>query len=182
MKQSKIKAKKKIVTKIPFQIMLFRIMVIPNYCHFKLLSLWIIVISKYLKYLPFTQSPIPKGRRNCSSEATIFAIYLIRNFQNHFGQLWWAKKSRRCNMSVNSWWHKIDEREMSFIQARKYMWECPNVSTTPITAMGCWQCLPPSVVQLKHCWKPHCRNGIVDTFGHSHNHLGQLWCVLFVNC
>ena len=44
---------------------------------------------------------------------------------------------------------------------------CPNVSTTPITAMGCRQCLPLSVVQLKgkHCRKPHCRNGVVDTFG-----------------
>jgi hypothetical protein len=43
----------------------------------------------------------------------------------------------------------------------------PNVSTTPITAMGCRQCLPLSVVQLKgkHCRKPHCRNGVVDTFG-----------------
>ena len=42
---------------------------------------------------------------------------------------------------------------------------CPNVSTTPITAMGCRQCLPLSVVQLKgkHCRKPHCRNGVVDT-------------------
>ena len=32
--------------------------------------------------------------------------------------------------------------------------------------MGCQQCLPPSVVQLKgkHCRKPHCRNGVVDTF------------------
>ena len=43
----------------------------------------------------------------------------------------------------------------------------PNVSTTPITAMGCWQCLSLSVVQLKgkHCQKPHYRNGVVDTFG-----------------
>ena len=44
----------------------------------------------------------------------------------------------------------------------------PNVSTTPITAMGCRQCLPLSVVQLKgkDCRKPHCRiNGVVDTFG-----------------
>ena len=42
----------------------------------------------------------------------------------------------------------------------------PNVSTTPIMAMGCWQCLSPSVVQLKgkHCRKPHCCNGFVDTF------------------
>ena len=44
----------------------------------------------------------------------------------------------------------------------------PNVSTTPITAMGCEQCLPISVVQLKgkHCRKPHCRNGVVDTLKH----------------
>ena len=48
----------------------------------------------------------------------------------------------------------------------------PNISTTPITAMGCRQCLPLSVVQLKgkHCRKPHCRNGVVDTFGHWLNH------------
>ena len=44
---------------------------------------------------------------------------------------------------------------------------CPNVSITTITAMGCQQCLPLSVVQLegKHCRKPHCRNGVVDMFG-----------------
>ena len=42
-----------------------------------------------------------------------------------------------------------------------------NVSTTPIAAMGCWQCLPISVVQLKgkRCRKPHCCNGVVDTSG-----------------
>ena len=35
-------------------------------------------------------------------------------------------------------------------------------------AMGCRQCLSLSDVQLKgkHCRKPHCRNGVVDTFGH----------------
>ena len=45
-------------------------------------------------------------------------------------------------------------------------WHGPNVSTTPITAMGCRKCLPLSVVQLKgkHCRKPHYRNGVVDTF------------------
>ena len=34
--------------------------------------------------------------------------------------------------------------------------------------MRCRQCLPLSVVPLKgkHCRKPHCRNGVVDTFGH----------------
>ena len=37
------------------------------------------------------------------------------------------------------------------------------VSTTPITAMGCRQCLPLSAVQLKgkHCRKPNCRNGVL---------------------
>jgi hypothetical protein len=49
----------------------------------------------------------------------------------------------------------------------KYVYQSPNVSTTLITALGCRQCLPLSVVQLKgkHCRKPHCRNGVVDTFG-----------------
>ena len=43
---------------------------------------------------------------------------------------------------------------------------CPNVSTTHIKAMGCLQCLPLSVVQLKgkHCPKPHYHNGVVYTF------------------
>jgi hypothetical protein len=43
-----------------------------------------------------------------------------------------------------------------------------KVSITPIMAMGCRQCLPLSNVQLKgkHCRKPHCHNGVVDTFGH----------------
>ena len=42
-----------------------------------------------------------------------------------------------------------------------------NISTTLITAMGCWQCLNLSDVQLKgkHCRKPHCCNGVVDTVG-----------------
>jgi hypothetical protein len=45
----------------------------------------------------------------------------------------------------------------------------PKVSTPPIMAIGCWQCLPLSVVQLKgkHCRKSHCRDGVVDMFGHS---------------
>ena len=50
------------------------------------------------------------------------------------------------------------------------MLHCLNVSTTPITAMGCRQCLPLSVVQLKgkHCRKPHCRNEVVNMFGNSY--------------
>ena len=33
-------------------------------------------------------------------------------------------------------------------QTLKYP-HCPNVSTTPIAAMGCWQCLPLIVVNIK---------------------------------
>ena len=49
--------------------------------------------------------------------------------------------------------------------------------------MGYQQCLPLSVVQLKgkHCLKPHCRIGVVDTFGQRgqlENHkVGTLTCV-----
>ena len=63
------------------------------------------------------------------------------------------------------------------------LWKCPkifswdspalkwspslNVSTTPITAMDCRQCLPLSVVQLKgkHWQKLHCRKVVVDKIG-----------------
>ena len=49
---------------------------------------------------------------------------------------------------------------------KQTMWYSPNVSTTSVTAMGCRQCFPLSVVQLKgkHCPKPHCCNGVVDAF------------------
>ena len=59
--------------------------------------------------------------------------------------------------------------------------QCPNISTTPITAMECRQCLPLSVVQLKgkHCQKPHCCNGVVDTFGQGN--ICKYWSSLFSN-
>ena len=46
--------------------------------------------------------------------------------------------------------------------------------------MECRQCLPLSVVQLKdkHCQKPHCRNGVVDTFGHGLKRLLAAACSL----
>ena len=49
--------------------------------------------------------------------------------------------------------------------------------------MGCRQCLPLSVVQLKgkHCQKPYCRNGVVDTFRHSRSHLLGIQ-VIVKNC
>ena len=44
-----------------------------------------------------------------------------------------------------------------------------HIDQRPIKATRCRQCLPLSVVQLKgkHCRKPNCRNGVVDTFGQS---------------
>ena len=50
-----------------------------------------------------------------------------------------------------------------------------KVPTTPITAMGCRQCLPLSVVQLKdkHCRKPHCSNRVVDTLGLGNYHCSK---------
>ena len=68
-------------------------------------------------------------------------------------------------ISTDNWWKKTYSSATN--------WSCPNVSTTPITAykLVCWpvclQLLPLSALQLKgkHCWKNHCRNGGVDTFG-----------------
>ena len=60
---------------------------------------------------------------------------------------------------------------------------CPNVSRTPITAMGCRQCSSLSVVQLKgkHCQKPHCGNGVVDTFGQYIYH-HQISALSLIDC
>ena len=49
--------------------------------------------------------------------------------------------------------------------------------------MGCRQCLPLSVVQLKskHCQKPCCRNVVIDTFGQGgiHELLGHNFAPFF---
>ena len=50
--------------------------------------------------------------------------------------------------------------------------QSPNVSTTPITAMGCWQCL---LLSGKHCC-----NGVIDMFGKS-NLLFRLVAAWFKN-
>jgi hypothetical protein len=66
----------------------------------------------------------------------------------------------RNTSSIGAWPNSLDRRPP---------WYCivPK-RTIPITTMGCRQCLPLSVVQLKgkHCRKPHWRNGVVDTLGH----------------
>ena len=60
--------------------------------------------------------------------------------------------------------------EMSLKRRQLRQNYCPNVFTIPIMAMGCRQCLPFSVVQLKgkHCQKTHGCNMVVDIFGHNH--------------
>ena len=65
-------------------------------------------------------------------------------------------------------WKLFPKRNHRTFEENKDINQCPNVSTTPIMAMGCQQCLLLSVVQQKgkHYRKPHCRNGVVDTFGH----------------
>ena len=54
----------------------------------------------------------------------------------------------------------------------KFFWFMPSLGVHAWTylldtAMGHWQFLSLSFVQLKgkHCRKPHCRNGVVDRFG-----------------
>ena len=53
-------------------------------------------------------------------------------------------------------------RAVTCFNAPNFTVYCPNVSTTPIMSMGCQQCLPLSVVQLKgkHCRKTHCHMGL----------------------
>ena len=68
-------------------------------------------------------------------------------------------------------WNPVWSRGFSFFNVSifQYIFHQFFISTIPITAMGCRQCLSLSVVQLKgkHCRKPHCRNGVVDTFRQS---------------
>ena len=65
-------------------------------------------------------------------------------------------------------WNPVWSRGFSFFNVSifQYIFHQFFISTIPITAMGCRQCLSLSVVQLKgkHCRKPHCHNGVVDTF------------------
>ena len=85
----------------------------------------------------------------------------------------WVNIFKNCKIltfKVNFLRQKISESFQFFFSLKSINLgaQCLHVSITPIIAMGCRQCLPLSVVQLKgkHCRKPHCRNGVVDTFGH----------------
>ena len=50
---------------------------------------------------------------------------------------------------------------------------CPKVSTTPLWQWVFRQCLPPSLNETKHYWRPIAIMGVVDTLGH--------WVVVAVN-
>ena len=86
----------------------------------------------------------------------------------------WSIDNKMWVHNINIY-HKFDKNSWKPLTGQLTFTEClsvlmtlwPNVSITPNTAMGCRQCLPLSVVQLKgkHCRRPHCRNGVVDTFG-----------------
>ena len=93
---------------------------------------------------------------SCSCESRHFFPQVLASQVPHVLKLAQSEKFMKCcNSSV------VTSRNGK----KRYV---PNVSTTPITARGCKQCLSLSVVQMKgkHCWKPHCPNGVVDTFGH----------------
>ena len=87
----------------------------------------------------------------------------------------WSIDNKMWVHNINIY-HKFDKNSWKPLTGQLTFTEClsvlmtlwPNVSITPNTAMGCRQCLPLRVVQLKgkHCRKPHCRNGVVDTVGH----------------
>ena len=83
-----------------------------------------------------------------------------------------------ASLSVNTcllsqWDQSVYEVLLKFLCTFIFTKPGPNVSTTPITAMGCRQCFYLSVVPLKGklIWKLRCLNGVVDTirpFGLAH--------------
>ena len=103
---------------------------------------------------------------------SIFALsfYWSKSILDQHKFFWTLVK--RQNLVINDsfsrfWWLVILQNETPCFLLLSVMRVCLNVSTTPITAMECRQCLPFSAIQLKakHCRKPHCHNGVIDTFG-----------------
>ena len=58
-------------------------------------------------------------------------------------------------------------KTVEILLLRKYLKQCPNVSTTPLRQWGFRQCLPFSWTTLrgKHCQHPIAVMRVVDTFG-----------------
>ena len=101
-----------------------------------------------------------RGNTAYHSEYLLLQIFLIMNICHSEYLLFTSQYPKD---------KKIGHQRQQYLRVylNDTIWPGPNVSTTPIMAMGCRQCLPHSVVQLKgkHCRKPHCHNGVVDTFG-----------------
>ena len=84
-----------------------------------------------------------------------FAFRRLKTVENFFPCLPFVNSFVEPKLYVYSKYYKQSDESCS------YGIPGPNLSTTPIK--GCPQCLPLSVVQLKgkHCWKPHCLDGVV---------------------
>ena len=108
------------------------------------------------------------SQKSCYNE-TSFSIKSNHNFRKRFD------RKNQLNDSLdfickNRLKYKLNESEMNEMKIPPFRkGDSSNVSTTPITEMGCRQSLPLVVVELKgkHCWKSHCRNGVEDMFGHT---------------
>ena len=72
----------------------------------------------------------------------------------------------RCFESGHNFYHiySWNMPERVWVEFQGDFFDFPQ---SPITVMGCWQCLPLSVIQLKgkHCPKRHYCTGVVDKFG-----------------
>jgi hypothetical protein len=84
----------------------------------------------------------------------IWFSWLLFSDQDRANILYWISSKSHHHISTSC-------RYLQFPQLS------PNVWTTPMRAMWCQKCLPLSVqLKGKHCRKPHCHSGVVDTFGH----------------
>ena len=81
----------------------------------------------------------------------------------------WGNGKKGNGESAKGEWCKSKKVEkMKYIEGEIGIYG-PNVSKIPISATGC-RTVYLCVVQLKgkHCRKTHCRNGVVDMFGHGY--------------
>ena len=132
-----------------------------------------------LCFMPFISFNLDAGFRRWQKKEKILSTFLgLQKIKVDRGatkndkvviMLWPTNK--KCTILFCVWlvllgqhgWHTI-----FWLWKQRALKHRSNVSTTPITAMGCQQHLPLSVVQLKgkHWWKPYCGNGVVHMFKH----------------
>ena len=106
----------------------------------------------------------PRERRVASARLQANSLVFALHFEGQMSAKWVTVK---LNWTAARLTHILMNKFGEFsvlskaVEGLGPIGQCSNVSTTPITAMGCRQCLPLSVVQLKgkHCRKHHCRSG-----------------------